>query len=274
MASSASPMFGDIDDLPTSVRTSLLDLDFALPDAEEACSFDDGSAGSGFKLAGMDALQGNLAELFAMASTLPPTSATKPLPPGLAPPPGLKAPPSPAQGGTPFKPPAREASDAGHKLEGCTTAMLRNIPNKYDRDRLVEQLHKQGFKHDIDFLYLPIDFKNKCNVGYVFLNFKSTAGCMRFAKKFDGANALQLLPGYNSSKVCEVSPARVQGRDANVRRLQSSPLMSQLINRPDWLPILFEAGEPQAFPVPGEAFRVAAPRASAGCVGRFRRQGQ
>merc|ERR1719362_1494224 len=53
-----------------------------------------------------------------------------------------------------------------------TTVMLRNIPNKYTRDMLIKRLN-MSFEGQFDFLYLPIDFRNKCNVGYCFINFRS-----------------------------------------------------------------------------------------------------
>lgn len=143
--------------------------------------------------------------------------------------------------------------------KGSTTAMLRNIPNKYTRDMLVEQIHENGFKGQLDFLYLPVDFKNKCNVGYVFLNFRSAEACSRFVEEFHDVSAKKKLPGFNSYKVCVVSPARVQGCDANVRRLQSSPVMVQLASKTEWLPVLLdEHGEPYDFPVPKEAAAAAA----------------
>ena len=48
--------------------------------------------------------------------------------------------------------------------------MIKNIPNKYTQQMLLETFDR---KHEnyYDFFYLPIDFKNRCNMGYAFLNF-------------------------------------------------------------------------------------------------------
>lgn len=34
--------------------------------------------------------------------------------------------------------------------------------------------------------------------------------------------------------------ARVQGHNDNIKRLKNSPVMSQLSDHPDWLPLLFD----------------------------------
>merc|ERR1719359_422427 len=122
-----------------------------------------------------------------------------------------------------------------------TTVMLRNIPNKYTRGMLIEQLHRSGFKGDIDYLYLPTDFANRCNVGYCFVNFREASARARFVTAFDGVAAQSCLPGFNSYKVCQVTRAKWQGREDNVRRLKSSPeLMAQLATHTEWLPLLLE----------------------------------
>lgn len=133
---------------------------------------------------------------------------------------------------------------------GYTTVMLRNIPNKYTREMLVKQLN-QDFKGRFDFVYLPIDFKNKCNVGYGFVNFRTSASCDEFIAKYDGVDVRKCLPGLNSKKIAGVTPARVQGLEENVRRLRTGPVMNELVNHPDWMPLLLDdKGEAMPFPMP------------------------
>ena len=43
--------------------------------------------------------------------------------------------------------------------DGRTTLMLRNIPNKYTRDMLLQEIDSWNFKKKYDFFYLPIDFR-------------------------------------------------------------------------------------------------------------------
>jgi len=131
-----------------------------------------------------------------------------------------------------------------------TTVMLRNIPNKYSREMLVKQLENE-WKGEFDFVYLPIDFKNRCNVGYAFINFRSIEACGAFVIKFDGVEVHTCLPGLNSRKVTEVTPARVQGFEDNVQRLRNSPVMRELAHHPEWMPLIFdECGIMLPFPTP------------------------
>merc|ERR1719428_2540350 len=78
------------------------------------------------------------------------------------------------------------------------------------------------FRGTFDFLYLPIDFANRCNMGYAFINFKDTVVCQQFIEAFHGVDSGACLPGFNSVKVCEVTYARVRGLAANVEHLRRS----------------------------------------------------
>ena len=73
---------------------------------------------------------------------------------------------------------------------GYTTVMLRNIPNRYTRDMLINRLDKgyEAWLYSVehmccegmyDFVYLPIDFSSRCNVGYAFINFRTPAGAQK-----------------------------------------------------------------------------------------------
>ncbi|CAE7810543.1 ML4 [Symbiodinium sp. CCMP2456] len=145
---------------------------------------------------------------------------------------------------------SQTSSDDSSWSQRCTTAMLRNIPNKYMRDKLVAQLDQCGYKGKMDFLYLPIDFRNRCNVGYCFINFRTPQALVRFRDDFHGRRSCDKLPGFNSKKVLQVSPARVQGLEANILRLQGSPIMENTAMEREWLPVLLDpAGKLLDFPM-------------------------
>jgi len=137
------------------------------------------------------------------------------------------------------------------KITANTTVTLQNIPKKCSRDQLTERLDEAGFHVDVDFVYVPVDLKSRCNMGSAIINFRTEAARARFAERFHEASAKEVFPGLGTARqVCEVSPAPVQGRDANVQKLQRSGLlMSLLASRPEWMPRLFdEEGAPVKFP--------------------------
>jgi hypothetical protein len=275
--------------------------ELALPDLEQ--NFDANALGpayvenADFMLAGLQDLQNSLAGYLSKVSseeedsTKPPSDASNSSQ-GLAPPPGLSAPPGLEDiddyDDLVAGPPGLEVSVAAlHKKfqdarkekksailpPGTTTAMLRNIPNKYTQKGLVDRLYLAGYCGELDFIYLPIDFKNKCNVGYAFLNFRTAEACARFAFEHHGCNSREKLPGYNSKKICEVSAARFQGCEENVRRLQASSVMGELMATPEWLPILFdEFGEALEFPIPDSAAPKEATQSSRSSRGRLQRR--
>merc|ERR550514_1775750 len=126
-----------------------------------------------------------------------------------------------------------------------TSVMLRNIPNKYTQRMLLSVVHELGFNQTcFDFFYLPIDFRNKCNVGYAFINFLSNDVAKQFFKALDGYQ----LRAFNSDKVCQVAWARVQGLQANIEHYRNSPIAGVPI--PQYRPLLFENGVEIQFPEP------------------------
>jgi hypothetical protein len=142
-----------------------------------------------------------------------------------------------------------------------TTVMLRNIPNKYSREMLINQFLQQSFEGQFDFVYLPIDFKNKCNVGYAFINFFSVEACQRFVTAFHGVEVRKIHPGLNSRKEVQVTRADRQGFEANVERLRNSPIMVELAEHPEWMPLIFdENGGELAFPAPERPLEPIKPR--------------
>ncbi|KAM3269672.1 hypothetical protein P3S67_030554 [Capsicum chacoense] len=98
-----------------------------------------------------------------------------------------------------------------------TTLMIKTIPNKYTSKMLlaaIDETHKSAY----DFLYLPIDFKNKCNVDYAFINVVSPAHIAFNGKKWEK---------FNSEKVASLAYARIQGKVALVTHFQNSSLMNE-----------------------------------------------
>eukprot|EP01117_Protostelium_nocturnum_P009226 TRINITY_DN3302_c0_g1_i1.p1 TRINITY_DN3302_c0_g1~~TRINITY_DN3302_c0_g1_i1.p1 ORF type:complete len:869 (-),score=145.78 TRINITY_DN3302_c0_g1_i1:173-2779(-) len=122
-----------------------------------------------------------------------------------------------------------------------TTLMIRNIPNKYTQKMLLQAVD-ENHKGCYDFFYLPIDFKNKCNVGYAFINFISPVHIVTFYQEFNNKK----WEKFNSEKVCELTYARIQGKIALIGHFQNSSLMCE---DKKCRPIIFNLGEQEPFPI-------------------------
>ncbi|KAF9145104.1 hypothetical protein BGX30_010359 [Mortierella sp. GBA39] len=103
-----------------------------------------------------------------------------------------------------------------------TTFMIRNIPNKYTQSMLLECINETHFGK-FDFLYLRMDFKNKCNVGYAFINFINIEVVASFVQQHVGRR----WGRFNSDKVCGLSYATIQGRRALVDKFRNSSVMEE-----------------------------------------------
>ncbi|KAF2253965.1 hypothetical protein BU26DRAFT_420545 [Trematosphaeria pertusa] len=103
-----------------------------------------------------------------------------------------------------------------------TTIMLRNIPNKLDWMTLKGLLDEVCFG-TFDFLYLRIDFKTSCNVGYAFINFSDITGMIAMLDRVEHCG----WKGYRSNKAAEISYATIQGLPALVQKFRNSSVMQE-----------------------------------------------
>ncbi|KAF0934808.1 hypothetical protein E2562_028817 [Oryza meyeriana var. granulata] len=119
-----------------------------------------------------------------------------------------------------------------------TTLMIKNIPNKYTSKMLLAAID-ENHKGTYDFIYLPIDFKNKCNVGYAFINMTNPQHIIPFYQTFNGKK----WEKFNSEKVASLAYARIQGKSALIAHFQNSSLMNE---DKRCRPILFHSDGPNA----------------------------
>ncbi|KAD5317192.1 hypothetical protein R6Q59_032524 [Mikania micrantha] len=143
-------------------------------------------------------------------------------------------------------------SESSGVSDSRTTVMIKNIPNKYSQKLLLNMLDSHcihcneqitgdgggsGGRDEplssYDFVYLPIDFVNKCNVGYGFVNMTSPEATMRLHKAFHHQN----WEVFNSKKICEVSYARLQGLDALKEHFKNSRFPCEA---EDYMPVVFD----------------------------------
>ncbi|PKI77090.1 hypothetical protein CRG98_002593 [Punica granatum] len=137
--------------------------------------------------------------------------------------------------------------ESGNSGDSRTTVMIKNIPNKYSQKLLLNMLDnhcincneqigdedspEQPFS-SYDFVYLPIDFNNKCNVGYGFVNMTSPQAAWRLYKAFH----LRHWEVFNSRKICEVTYARIQGLEALKEHFKNSKFPCEMDH---YLPVVF-----------------------------------
>ncbi|XP_068652020.1 protein terminal ear1 homolog [Aristolochia californica] len=140
-----------------------------------------------------------------------------------------------------------------------TTVMIKNIPNKYSQKLFLNMLdnHCIHFNEQIaegneetlssyDFVYLPIDFNNKCNVGYGFVNLTSPQAAWRLYRSFHN----QPWEVFNSRKICEVTYARLQSLETLKEHFRNSKFAC---DTDEYLPVVFSPprdGKQLTKPVP------------------------
>eukprot|EP00339_Tiarina_fusa_P000192 CAMPEP_0117002222 /NCGR_PEP_ID=MMETSP0472-20121206/3971_1 /TAXON_ID=693140 ORGANISM="Tiarina fusus, Strain LIS" /NCGR_SAMPLE_ID=MMETSP0472 /ASSEMBLY_ACC=CAM_ASM_000603 /LENGTH=896 /DNA_ID=CAMNT_0004702513 /DNA_START=204 /DNA_END=2894 /DNA_ORIENTATION=- len=120
-----------------------------------------------------------------------------------------------------------------------TSLMVRNIPNKYTQQMLLSEFTENGHGPGIiDFFYLPIDFKNRCNRGYAFINFVDHRDILPFHRRYYGKH----WRTFNSDKICDITYARIQGKSAMLKRFENSALMEK---DEEYKPLVFVSHGPE-----------------------------
>jgi len=110
-----------------------------------------------------------------------------------------------------------QATEQAARGRSITTMMLRNIPNKYTQNTLLQEIDELGFQSTYDFFYLPMDMHNRSNVGYAFINFVTPAHAERFRRIFSDHR----FQRFQSRKISSVCVAHVQGLNENLRHFEN-----------------------------------------------------
>ncbi|KAK1361623.1 hypothetical protein POM88_046097 [Heracleum sosnowskyi] len=108
-----------------------------------------------------------------------------------------------------------------------TSVMMRNIPNQYRRDDLLDFIDKLCLDNQMqyDFLYLPMDFKRHNNKGYAFINFTKPNHARVFQDLMNGYEwgwVNLRNSSFKSTKICEITWAKIQGKNGLVRHFSNS----------------------------------------------------
>jgi hypothetical protein len=98
-----------------------------------------------------------------------------------------------------------------------TTVMVRNLPPTLKQQDFLRELDATGFENTYDFCYLPRDFSSRQCQGHAFVNFKEAGDASRFRDVWHKTERF----GRRDSLV-DVTPARIQGYEANAREANSS----------------------------------------------------
>jgi len=102
-----------------------------------------------------------------------------------------------------------------------TTLMIKNIPNKYTISTFLEEINHY-FKDTYDIFYLPIDYINKCNLGFAFINFVEPFHIILFYELYRGKKWKK----FNSDKMCELLYAKFQGRRELISHFEKGKILS------------------------------------------------
>ena len=102
-----------------------------------------------------------------------------------------------------------------------TTVMIKNIKNKYTISTFLTEIN-EFFKNTYDIFYLPIDYVNKCNLGFAFINFVEPFHIILFYELYRGKKWKK----FNSDKRCELLYAKFQGKKELIAHFEKGKVLS------------------------------------------------
>ena len=102
-----------------------------------------------------------------------------------------------------------------------TTLMIKNIPNKYTLNVIIKEINI-NFKNKYDLFYLPIDYANKCNLGFAFINFVNSFYIIEFYNLYIGKK----WKYFNSEKKCDLLYAKIQGKRDLIKHFEKGKILS------------------------------------------------
>jgi len=131
-----------------------------------------------------------------------------------------------------------------------TSRMLKNIPNDYNRHDILDLLDSKAIQYD--FIYVPIDWGKRANLGYAFVNLVSNEEAERIEHLLNGFSDWKVT----SEKVCEVAWGRKEHQSLHllIDRFRNSPVMHPLVPE-EFKPLLFTLGKRMVFPAPTKRLR-------------------
>jgi len=142
-----------------------------------------------------------------------------------------------------ISPPSRREARTGDER---TTVMVKNIPNNYTRDMVLDLFNEMGFAGLYDFAYVPFDFERKANLGYVFVNLVRGDVVPSFWKTFSNFSNWA-IPSAKVASVKWSSPH--QGLISHIERFRNSALMHKSVPE-KYKPVFLVDGKRQPFPSP------------------------
>lgn len=119
-----------------------------------------------------------------------------------------------------------------------TTLMIRNLPRVLSQEGLLRELDQGGLGGQYDFVYVPSLFDAGESKGYAFVNFttpEAAETCLRVWHRGRHCGVAEDAPPLS------ISPAELQGLEANVRRW-SKPRMNRIRN-PRFRPFVLDGAD-------------------------------